>query len=211
MLGLSLADVVYGLGLCAVACAASAAVLEAGRNRFDLFGMIVVAMTGALGGGSVRDMMLNRPVFWILDQSYLLVCIAAALVTFYLARRISLPAKIFLLPDAVGLALFTVIGTRVSLAYEVPWLAATFMGVVTGVMGGMLRDVLCNEVPLIFQGTLYATAAWAGALIYVGLLHLGWTGGIPETCAGTFILLLRLAAMRWSLSLPVFRSRISLE
>lgn len=211
MLGQNLILVIYWLGLTAVACMAAAAVLEAGRKQFDLFGMIVIALTGALGGGSLRDMLLNRPVFWITDQSYLLVSILAALLTFFLARRVRLPPRIFLIPDAVGLALFTVIGTRVALAFEVPWLAATFLGVVTGVMGGVLRDVLCNEVPLVFQGTLYATAAWAGALIYVLLRMLGLGEGVPETVAGGFILALRLAAIRWSLGLPVFRARFGAD
>ncbi len=197
----------YWLGQLAVACMAAAAVLEAGKKRYDLFGMIVVAFTAALGGGSLRDMLLDRPVFWVKDQTYLLMAMAAALITFFLARRIVLPARLFLLPDALGLALFTVVGTRAALASGAPWLVASFMGVVTGVMGGILRDVLCNEEPLVFQGPLYATAAWAGALLFIALNSVGLALVPAALAAGGLTFALRLAAIRWSLSLPAFRSR----
>lgn len=203
-----LLEVVYWFGVLAVASMAAAAVLEAGHRKFDLFGVVIIALTGALGGGTIRDMSLSRPVFWVVDQTYLYVVLIAACATFWLARKVRMPKDLFLIPDALGLALFAVIGTRAALGEGAPWLAASFLGVVTGVMGGIMRDIICNEIPLVFQGTLYATAAWLGTLIYLILLQAGITPGAAELCGGAFIFVLRLAAIRWTLGLPVFRARI---
>lgn len=200
-----LSELMYWLSQAAVASLAAAAVIEAGRKRYDLFGMLVVAVTAALGGGSVRDMLLDRPVFWVSDQTYLLTALGAALLAFFIVRRWRLPMRFFLVWDALGLALFTVVGTRVALNMDAAWLVASFLGVVTGVMGGILRDILCNEEPLVFQGPLYATAAWAGALVYIALIAQGLVGVVPALVAGSLILLMRWAALRWAWRLPAYR------
>lgn len=195
------------LTLIAVAVSAASGVLEAGKKRFDLFGIIIVSIAAAIGGGSTRDMLLGRTVFWVRDQSYLLVAIAAALVTFFIARRINFSSKVFQIPDAIGLSLFAVAGANTALLADTPWLVASFMGVVTGVMGGVIRDVLCNEEPLVFQGTLYATAAWAGALIYIGMRSLYLDATVSALTAGAFILTIRLSAIYWDIGLPKFRAK----
>jgi uncharacterized membrane protein YeiH len=205
---LPISAIIYGFTQSAVAVMAAAAVLEAGKRHFDLFGMMVIAMTAALGGGTLRDLLLDRTVFWVADQTYLFVAMGAGLLTFFLARRIDLPNRLFLIPDAIGLALFTVAGCKVALLLETPWLVASFMGVITGVMGGVLRDVLCNEEPLVFQGPLYATAAWCGALLLIGLLQLQVDTTLAALIAGSTIFLLRMAALYWDLGLPKYqRSR----
>jgi uncharacterized membrane protein YeiH len=170
---------------------ASAGVLEAGRKRYDLFGMIVVALAAALGGGALRDLLLDRPVFWVADQTYLVAAFAAAFVTFFLARAFVLPPRLFLIPDAAGLALFTVTGTKAALAWGAPWLVASVMGVITGVMGGILRDVLCNEEPLVFQGNLYVrlSGGWPAASLRRGVAGLGrdsesWTAVLRSSIRG---------------------------
>ena len=196
----------YWFTQCAVAVMAAAAVMEAGKRSFDLFGMVVIAMAAALGGGTLRDLLLDRTVFWVADQTYLIVALSSALLTFFLARLVPQPARLFLLPDAVGLALFTVTGCKAAFALDTPWLVASFMGVITGVMGGVLRDVLCNEEPLVFQGPLYATAAWLGALLLIGLLKLETDATWATLSAGGFIFLLRIAALHWNLGLPKFRA-----
>jgi len=128
-------------------------------------------------------------------------------VTFAIVRLVRLPRNLFLIPDALGLALFTVVGTQIALFYEVPWLAATFLGVMTGVFGGVLRDMLSNEVPLVFSGELYGTAAWAGALLYVVLVGAEVSAALAAGAAFTFIVLVRLAAIRWRITLPTFSAR----
>lgn len=205
---ISLNHLMYGLSLSAAAMMAAAGVLEAGRKRFDLFGMVVVALAAALGGGSLRDLLLDRPVFWVADQTYLIASLIAALLTFFLARIFALPARLFLIPDAAGLALFTISGTKAALVWGAPWLVASFMGVITGVVGGILRDVLCNEEPLVFQGTLYATAAWTGALVFLGLGVWGIDPGLAAVAGGVLIFLLRVAAIRWEIALPRFTARL---
>ena len=198
---------VYSIGIAAVAVNASSGVLEAGRRPFDLFGMVVVALAAALGGGSLRDVLLDRTVFWIADQTYLIAAIIAGLATFALVRMVKLPTKLFLLPDAIGLALFTVSGTQAALSVGAPWLVASLMGVVTGVFGGILRDMLCNEVPLVFTGELYATASWAGALLLVGLMTYGLSAGWAAVAGGSLVLVIRLCAIVFKWRLPIFTAR----
>ncbi len=200
-------SLLYVIGLGAVATMSAAGVLEAGRKPFDLFGMVVVALAASLGGGSLRDVLLDRPVFWVADQTYLIAALIAALLTFFLARLFILPVRLFLIPDAAGLALFTISGTKLALLSGAPWLVASFMGVITGVVGGILRDVLCNEEPLVFQGPLYATAAWLGALAFLGLAAWGIDANHAAIAAGIGIFVLRLIAIRWDIGLPRFRAR----
>jgi uncharacterized membrane protein YeiH len=198
---------IYWVGMAAVAVSAVTGVLEAGRKPIDLFGMVLVALASALGGGTLRDVILDRPSFWIADQTYLVCALLSGLLTFAVVRLVSLPRNLFLIPDAVGLALFTVVGTQIALLYEVPWLASTFLGVVTGVFGGVFRDMLANEVPVVFGGELYGTAAWAGALLYVGLWAAGMSPAVAAGLAFACIVIIRLAAIRWRITLPTFVAR----
>jgi uncharacterized membrane protein YeiH len=123
-----------------------------------------------------------------------------------LVRKLPLPPRLFLIPDALGLALFTIIGTQVALQWHAPWLVASLMGVTTGIVGGVLRDILCNDVPLVFlKGELYATAAWTGALALIAMQEMGVSGIISAWIAMAIVLLLRLLAMRYNLTLPTFR------
>ena len=202
-----MSDLVYWSGMSAVAVSAITGVLEAGRKPIDLFGVVLVALTSALGGGTLRDLLLARTVFWVADQTYLVAAIGAGVATFVLVRLVRLPANLFLVPDALGLALFTVIGTEAALAYGAPWFVATFLGVVTGVVGGVLRDILCNELPLVFSGELYATASWAGAVVFIGLLQAGLAGSLAAAIAMAAIFATRIAAIRWRLTLPNFAAR----
>jgi len=204
---MNLDTLLYTFAIAAVAVNASSGVLEAGRRPFDLFGMVVVALAAALGGGSLRDVLLDRTVFWIADQTYLIAAVVAGMATFILVRLVRLPAKLFLLPDAIGLALFTVSGTQAALSVGAPWLVASLMGVVTGVFGGILRDMLCNEVPLVFTGELYATASWAGALLLVGLMAYGVPTGWAAIAGGVLVLAIRLGAIMFKWRLPVFTAR----
>lgn len=198
----------YWAGLSAVAVNALTGVLDAGRKQMDLIGVMMVGAATALGGGTVRDVLLDRPVFWVADQVYLIVALVTTLVIFFGVRGLRLPPRLFLIPDALGLALFTIVGTQIALAWQAPWLVASLLGVITGVVGGVLRDVLCNEVPLIFvRGELYASAAWAGALGLVALQALGVSSVIAAWAGMAIVLGVRLAAMAWRISLPTYTER----
>ena len=196
----------YWVGLVAVAVNALTGVLDAGRKQMDLIGAVMVGVATALGGGTIRDLLLDRNVFWVVDQTYLLVALLAGLMTFFAVRKLPLPPRLFLIPDALGLALFTIIGTQVALQWHAPWLVASLMGVTTGIVGGVLRDILCNDVPLVFlKGELYATAAWTGALALIAMQEMGVSGITSAWIAMAIVLLLRLLAMRYNLTLPTFR------
>jgi uncharacterized membrane protein YeiH len=200
-------SLIYILDLCAVGVCAITATLEAQRRELDLFGVATIAVIAGIGGGTVRDLLLGRlPVYWVHDPLYVVVGIIAAMLTFYFEKKISIPKNFFLLPDAVGLALFTVIGTSVAMSLQVHWFIAALMGVITGVFGGIIRDILCNEVPLIFRTDIYATAALAGAFLLLWLDYLGMTHDTAIIASMIVIVVIRLAAIRWHIHLPRFHS-----
>lgn len=196
----------YLADLFGVAVFAITGALMAGRKSMDLFGVLVIAIITALGGGTLRDVILgNHPVSWIRDDTYILVASLAAVGT-VLWVRLTRPINEtgLLVADAFGLAVFTVYGTEVALQHQVPFSTAIIMGVITGVAGGVMRDVICNEIPLIFQKEIYAIACVAGSLVFIGLLHLGLPRWFDTSVAMLVVLGTRLAAIRWGLSLPRF-------
>jgi uncharacterized membrane protein YeiH len=121
------------------------------------------------------------------------------------ARLLPISSKLFLIPDAAGLAAFSIAGTMVALVAGAPWLIASFMGVITGAMGGIFRDLLCNETPIVFKSPLYATAAWLGSLGFIVLVHYGVGVTISALIAGSAIFITRLVALKLDLGLPKFQ------
>jgi uncharacterized membrane protein YeiH len=199
---------IYWVGMAAVAVNAVTAVLETEDKGMDLVGAVFVGLAASLGGGTLRDVLLDRQVFWLADVGYLVCALVAVALTFLAARRMRPKAGVFVVPDAIGLALFTVVGTRVAMDLGTPWLAASLMGVITGVFGGMLRDILVNEVPLVMRpGTLYASAAWFGALAFIATIEFSGHEVGAMLVGGVVTLAMRLAALRYQLHLPTFRSR----
>ena len=203
-----LADLLYWVGLVAVAVGAATGVFEAERKGMDLVGTVMVAVATGLGGGTVRDLLLDRNVFWVVDQTYLITAFATGILTFFIVRRRSISPRLFLYPDALALALFAVLGTQAALHWHAPWLVASLMGVITGVFGGVLRDIFCNQVPLIFlPGELYASAALAGCLLLIGLQALGVSPVWAAWLAAALAFGLRWAAIVFKISLPTFKAR----
>ena len=201
----ALMDSLYWITLIAVIVSSTSGVLKAGFKQFDLFGVIIIAIATGLGGGSLRDMLLDREVFWIRDQAFFIASLGSAIVIFILARMVAIPQKFFLIPDAAGLATFGIAGTLVSLMVGTPWLLASFMGVMTGTMGGIFRDILSNEPPVVFQSPLYATVSWGGSLVFIALLNFGVDATFSAVIAGLGIFIARLLAIKFNLSLPKFR------
>lgn len=191
----------FGVGVFAITGA-----LAAGRKRMDLFGVLLLATVTAVGGGTTRDLLLGvRPVFWVSEPMYLLVIAVAALLTVITARRLSFflerPLVYF---DAFGLALFSVLGAAKAHDVGADWMASAVMGVLTGVFGGILRDVISDKFPLVLRSELYATCAVLGAGTYLALVHLEVAAPWPMVVGVTSALSLRLASLRWRLQLPVF-------
>ena len=194
----------------AVTVSAISGVLAGSGKRVDLFGVIVLGLVTALGGGTVRDVILETPpVFWIEDSNYVINAVLTAAITFSIARYWVVPGKVLAIADAFGLALFTTLGAVKGLRFEVGAVNAVMMGVITGVAGGMARDVLVGEIPLVFRREiyLYATAAICGATVFV-VLRQSPAWAPASVVAGTATTLaLRLAGIFWRISLPVFRAR----
>jgi len=195
----------YWITLFAVFVSSASAVLKAGFKQFDLFGVVIIAIATGLGGGSLRDMLLDRDVFWIQDQSFFIISVLSAIMVFLAARIMPISHRLFLIPDAAGLATFGIAGTLVSLMTGTPWLVASFMGVMTGIMGGVFRDILCNEPPIVFHSPLYATVSWIGSLLFIGLLHLEFEVTLAVIIAGMCIFSCRLMAIYFDIKLPKFR------
>lgn len=200
--------VIYALDLFGVAVFAVTGSLAAGRKRMDIFGALVVALATALGGGTFRDLILGaHPVFWIADPTYIVVVAAASMLTFAAARRLGPLGSLnraLQIADAFGLAVFTVIGARKALSLDVAPLISVIMGVMTGVAGGMVRDILSGDIPLVLRAEIYATASLCGAVAFVLLVPALPSERAALIAGAGVTLALRLAAIRWKLSLPVF-------
>ncbi len=195
----------YWFDLLGIAVFAASGTLAAWRKQMDGFGVIVLATVTAVGGGTIRDVILNVPVIWLSNNSYFYAIFAAAGLTIVLVRkRMTIPNNAFQIADAIGLAFFVIMGAQKALDHGTSSFVAIMMGAISGVCGGMIRDVLCREIPLVFRGELYAVTCIFGGLIYTSLLSAG-VGSAESMISGMLgCLLLRLAAIKWHLTIPVF-------
>ena len=177
-------------------------------KKFDWFGAYVIGLVTAVGGGTLRDAMLNLPPFWMRHPSYLITTFVALVAISVFGRRFISERITWFVFDTVSISLFTVLGLEKTLMLGFPAWCAVVMGVVTAVFGGVLRDVLINEVPLIFRKEIYATACFAGAVVYIVLMEAFDT---PPIVCGivciTLIFVLRAMAIRYSWSVPVLHGR----
>ncbi|WP_417605001.1 trimeric intracellular cation channel family protein [Oceanimonas baumannii] len=191
--------------LIAITAEAMSGALAAGRRNMDLFGVSLVAFLTALGGGTVRDIMLgNFPITWTQHPGYIYLTIGAGLATIPIARIMHRLHRLFLLLDAAGLIAFTIIGCNVAqeLGYSLP--IVVMAGITTGIFGGILRDVLCNRTPQVLRHELYASVSLLVALLYLLLCYLGIEENINILISFGVGLAIRLSAIRWRWSLPVF-------
>jgi uncharacterized membrane protein YeiH len=205
--GVSSANMLYAFDLVGVAVSAMSGALAAGRKQFDLLGALVIGMATAVGGGTLRDLLLGRtPVFWVKDPTYVWVILGAVAFTLVLTRYRRPPLDALLIADALGLALFTILGTRIAEKSGAPEVISVLMGTITGSAGGVLRDVLCNEAPLILQsGRLYATTAIAGSATYILMEKLALPSSLAAAVGAATVAGLRFAAIRFGLTLPIYR------
>jgi len=190
-----------GIGVFAVSGA-----LAAGRKRLDLLGVFVLASVTAIGGGTVRDLLLDRhPMFWLTDAAYLGVIVVAVAFTFAYVRWRRPPLASLLVADALGLALFSIAGAQIAQTAGLPAVSVVLLGTMTGVGGGVIRDVLSAEIPFVLRsGNLYASAVIAGIAAYLALESTGVARQPASLTGMALIAVLRLAAIRWELKLPVF-------
>jgi uncharacterized membrane protein YeiH len=192
-------------GLAILAYAVSG-LLEARKRRLDAVGAFLVALATAFGGGTVRDVLLSRrPFYWVVHQDYVLVVFAMAVFAPFFLKMTPrvFDQRALLVADAIGLGLFSISGTSIAVDAQMPAFIAVMMGVVTGVFGGLMRDVLCNEVPLLLRDSRpYAVCAFAGCWLYLALDWLGMDGVYNVLVSTAFILIARLATFRLDIRLP---------
>ncbi|MFN6007975.1 MAG: trimeric intracellular cation channel family protein [Paracoccaceae bacterium] len=197
-----------GLDYASVLVFALTGALAASRSQLDIVGFVFIACLTAVGGGTIRDAILNREVFWIADPHVLAVATVAAIVVFFTAHLLESRYRALLWFDAAALAVAVPAGVAVALAEGEAWPIVLVMGMITGCMGGLLRDVVCNEVPLILkQGELYATCALAGSLAAVVGGGLGLPQGLSLMLCAVVVLCLRAGSIALGWRLPVYRSQ----
>ncbi|AEB85436.1 trimeric intracellular cation channel family protein [Alicycliphilus denitrificans] len=191
--------------LLAIMAEAMSGALAAGRRNMDIFGVTVIAFVTALGGGTIRDMVLGHyPLGWTQHPEYVYLVIAAGLLTTVVARYMIRLKRVFLLLDALGLVAFSLIGCSAALELGYPGVVVVMAGMITGISGGILRDVLCNQVPVVFRRELYASVSLAVCLLFLVLRAWDVDHDIGTAVCFAGGLALRLAAMRFHWRLPVF-------
>lgn len=201
-------SVIYVLDFIGIIACATAATILAQQKRLDFFGCILVAMVGAIGGGTIRDVMLDRhPLFWMTDLNYVVVITVASLIVQVMTswqQKLDGTIKLF---DAIGLAAFSVIGLSVALSMGSHPLIAVMMGVLTSIAGGIMRDMICNEIPLVLRREIYISASIIGALSYFLLDWAGASSSVREFSMLMVIFVVRMCAIRFDWHLPSLGGR----
>ncbi len=198
-------DLVFYLFNMGIIVEAMSGALAAGEKNMDFFGVIVIAAVTGVGGGTVRDVLLGEyPLMWVHQPFYLLCTTVAAIVTIFTAGYIKKVHKLFLVLDAIGLAAFSIYGTEKGIDLGLHPFLVVVIAMVTGIAGGMLRDVLCNNEPLVFKKELYAVVAIIASVLYQCMLYADIRVFGIEVLTLLFALSFRLAAIKWHIKLPSF-------
>ncbi|MBO5720086.1 MAG: trimeric intracellular cation channel family protein [Bacteroidales bacterium] len=178
----------------------------AARKRFDLFGAYVVGLVTAIGGGTLRDLLLDVTPFWMSDSIYLIVTASALLLVIILRKNILRFENTFFIFDTIGLALFVVVGIQKSIMLGFPFWVAIIMGTLTGAFGGILRDILVNEEPLIFRKDIYASACIFGGIVYWISFRCGVNDIVTQVLAAGGVIITRIMAVHFKWTLPTLKS-----
>ena len=177
----------------------------ASAKRFDWFGAYVVGFVTAIGGGTIRDLLLDVTPGWMTDPIYLICTGLALLWVILFGKHLIHLHNTFFIFDSIGLALFTVVGVGKSIALGYPFWVAIIMGTMTGAAGGVIRDVFINEIPLIFRKEIYAMACVIGGVIYWGLDRLGVDAALTQVISGCCIFVVRALAVKYQICLPILK------
>lgn len=198
-------DLLLLIYLVAITAEAMSGALAAGRRDMDIFGVTVIAFVTALGGGTIRDVVLgNFPIAWTQHPEYVYLVILAGLATVWLARFMHHMKRIFLLLDALGLVAFSLIGANVALQLAYPTVVVIMAGMITGICGGILRDVLCNQVPVVFRRELYASVSLFVCALFLALRAAGLEADLNTLLCFVLGFAFRMLALRYGWKLPTF-------
>ncbi|MBT0608404.1 trimeric intracellular cation channel family protein [Aequorivita echinoideorum] len=186
-------------------------VLTALHKRLDPFGILIIAFVTAVGGGTLRDILINAPVAWMRNLTYVYVIFGAAIFAVIFRKRLGYIRRSLFLFDTIGIALYTIVGVEKGLAADFPPVICAALGTMTACFGGVIRDILCNEIPIIFRKEIYATACILGATAYLFLLKTNLTEDIILIISGSIVITVRLCAVYFKLSLPSIYRKDELE
>ena len=199
-------DIVVVVDIVGTLVFAISGALAAGEKRFDLMGVAIIAFVTAVGGGTIRDLLIgSHPVGWMQSYHYIVITVVGVILAFFLHRQLQRFRKSFFLFDAIGLGTFAIAGMEKALSYDISPGYAILCGMITGCFGGLTRDVLCNEIPLIFRKEMYALPALTGASAYLGLNYLNVIPEVSFPISIVLVILFRLFAVRYSWQLPKSR------
>lgn len=182
--------------------------LAASDKKLDLFGGFIIAFVTALVGGTLRDLFLNVDVGWIQHTNYIYIVILGAVVALIFKKTLKKIRKTIFLFDTIGISIFTILGVQKALELDTPLLVAVMFGVITATFGGVIRDILCNEIPLIFRKEIYATACVLGGVCYVSLYSCQINENLNLIISGSVIICIRTLAVLKKYSLPVLNDKI---
>lgn len=179
--------------------------LESGK-QVDWLGAYIIGLATAIGGGTIRDLLLGVTPFWMLDSRYFITTGVALLATLFFKEKLFRWKNTLFLFDTIGLGLVTIVGITKSLDANFPYWVCIVMGAITGSIGGVIRDILLNEVPLLLQKDIYALACIIGGVVYFGCLYFNLTTGLTEIIAASVVILVRVLAVQFRIHLPILRS-----
>jgi uncharacterized membrane protein YeiH len=204
---LSFLEIIDIMGVAAFSISGVYAAME---KRLDIFGVLIIAFVTAMGGGTIRDLVLgNTPLFWLTDKHFGWIVFASAITAVFFRSVLRNFNKTLLVFDSLGLGLFTVVGIQVASRYGLSAVACIALGTITGCFGGILRDVLLNKIPIIFEKEIYASACIIGGVVYFLLLKTSLNKEIIDIVSISIVTIIRLLAVRFDLRLPGLYNRIN--
>jgi uncharacterized membrane protein YeiH len=196
-------ELIYVLDILGTFAFAISGALVALDKKLDIFGVIIIAFVTAVGGGMLRDILIDaHPINWIGDLNYLYIIFSAVIFTFLFKSKIAYLSKTLFLFDTIGIGVFTLLGLQKGLSYDLHPLVAVIIGMISAVFGGVLRDVLTNRVPLIFEKEIYASACLAGGVMYLTLNYFSVEENINFIISASVVVIIRVVAVKFSLELP---------
>jgi uncharacterized membrane protein YeiH len=202
-------ELIYVLDILGTFAFAISGALVASDKKFDLFGVIIIAFVTAVGGGMLRDVLIDaHPINWIGDLNYLWTILAAVIITFLFKSKIAPLSKTIFLFDTIGLGVFTLLGLQKGVIYNLHPIVALIMGMISAVFGGVLRDVLTNKIPLIFEKEIYASACLAGGVSYLTLNYFHFNENFNFIISAAVIVIIRVIAVKLHLQLPKIKDDI---